>query len=165
MLLGPQKCFVFLHGPLAGSGSWCVAPAAPSIVTPLARQWLATKTKIIATQAKKHLTFKENTKFKHEFRTNTIAGPISMPGSWHNKLQNVCIEPFFYLEMDCIEYTTKIKIHIIASQLYLFSLPFCVFQDWTLHPRHGVWGHCEEAGHAAEGALRQVCGHGYPGTD
>lgn len=39
------------------------------------------------------------------------------------------------------------------------------FQDWTLHPRHGVWGHREEAGHKAEGPLRQVRGHGHPGTD
>ena len=41
MPLGPQKKNVgqyllyILHGPLAGSGPRCVAPAAPSIVTPL----------------------------------------------------------------------------------------------------------------------------------
>lgn len=38
-------------------------------------------------------------------------------------------------------------------------------QDRTLHPRHGLRSYCEEAGDQAEGALRQVCGHGHPGAD
>lgn len=44
--------------------------------------------------------------------------------------------------------------------------PFCAgCQDRTLHPRHGLRSYCEEAGDKAEGALRQVCGHGHPGAD
>lgn len=49
--------------------------------------------------------------------------------------------------------------------ILLLSVSSAGRQDRTLHPRHGLRGHREEAGDQAEGALRQVCGHGHPGAD